>query len=162
MKKIIFVVSICLSISGNATELGNTFKNYSKEPFPIESSQIGSVTLDKSAKNYIVIKVSDKDNKCSIYQYAPKLKKKQNLAKIFAVKWQCNMIPNLRNMLGDNFAVFKTTKPEINTLTYKKYVNPNIVVELSGYQGDSHGIAYIPNLIPKNINLQELLKNEKN
>lgn len=162
MKKIIFIVSIYLSASANAAGLGDIFKNYANAPFAIESSQIGSIVLDKSARNYIVIKVTDKDSKCNIYQYASKLKTRQNKAKIFAAKWQCNMIPNLQNLLGKNFVVFKTTKPEINTLTYKKYVNPHIVVELSGYQGDSRGVAYIPKFTPKNINLQELLKNEKN
>lgn len=161
MKKTLFLLGTCLSVSSYAVELGGLLKDYSKPPFPIESEQINIMSLDKSAKDYIVVKISDKDNKCNIYQYAPKLKKKQASAKIFASKWQCNIIPNLRSLLGDNFAIFKTTKPEINTLTYKKYVNENVVVELSGYQGNSSGVAYISLLVPKNINIQELLKNEK-
>lgn len=98
---------------------------------------------------------------CQIKQFAT-LETSVNGSKVFAVLWHCSITPNLKELLTDEyFTILRTTQPQINTLNYKKYVTSNVVIELSGHQGDSRGNAYLIKQIPNNVNIKELLNNEK-
>lgn len=101
------------------------------------------------------------DGACQIKQFAT-LETSANGSKVFAVLWHCPITPNLKELLTDEyFTILRTTQPQINTLNYKKYVTSNVVIELSGHQGDSRGNAYLIKQIPNNVNIKELLNNEK-
>lgn len=113
----------------------------------------------REVKSSYVSYTSTGDKACVIKQLATLPDKTGS--KVFAVLWHCPSIPDLRSLLTEQyFDVFKT-KPTINTLTYRKYVTDNLVTELSGHQGDSHGNAYLTNQVPNNVSIRELLINEK-
>lgn len=98
---------------------------------------------------------------CQIKQFAT-LETSVNGSKVFAVLWHCSITPNLKELLTEEyFTILRTTQPQISTLNYKKYITSNVVIELSGHQGDSRGNAYLIKQIPNNVNIKELLNNEK-
>lgn len=119
-----------------------------------------NITYSREVKaNYVTY--TSINGTCQIKQFAT-LETSANGSKVFAVLWHCPITPNLKELLTDEyFTILRTTQPQINTLNYKKYVTSNVVIELSGHQGDSRGNAYLIKQIPNNVNIKELLNNEK-
>ncbi len=149
MKYLVLFLGAILSLSVYAT-LG-------KDPSSVpQDSQLSSTSL------YSVYETQASDYK--LYQYVNlpvrNVNKSNNI--IYAVIWKGVSPPNLKDVLGEqNFKIFTTNKPVISTLNYKKYVTKDLVVEISGHQGDIFGSAYIPSKMPKNITIEGLIKNAK-
>lgn len=151
MKKLfsILAIGLMLPISSYAI-LGSTIKSLPSDTQIVKNS---------SYMIYITQTATYK-----LYQYSNSPAKDSNKSKsiIFAVIWKGISPPNLKEVLGEqNFKIFMTTTPIINTLTYKKFVANDLVIEISGHQGDVFGNAYIPSKLPKNITIEGLITNAK-
>lgn len=151
MKKmfLILTMGLIIPISSYAT-LGSTIKSLPSDTQTVKNtSHMVYVTQTATYK---------------LFQYSNLPVKGYTKSKniIFAVIWKGISPPNLKEVLGEqNFKIFTTTKPVINTLNYKKFVANDLVIEISGHQGDVFGNAYIPSQMPKNTTIEGLITNAK-
>ena len=80
--------------------------------------------------------------------------------KIFALSWVGISHPDLSNLLGEYFYDYQNAlvqvRPTPGHRRFGKFQGKNIVIEKSGLMGQSHGRAYLPQAIPKNVSLDEI------
>lgn len=162
MKKPVLFLALLVPILSYAALGGNpplSKEVKTKKQFTANVSS-SNITYNREVKaNYSTY--TSINGACQIKQFAT-LETSVDGSKVFAVLWHCPITPNLKELLTDEyFTILTTTRPQISTLDYKKYVTRNVVIELSGHQGDSHGNAYLIKQIPNNLNIKELLNNEK-
>ena len=78
---------------------------------------------------------------------------------IFAVTWRGRTTPDLAQLLGSYFnetkeALEKSTRS--HGRTPKTLATQNIVLERGGHMRDVYGKAYLPALIPKGVDVQDI------
>ncbi len=76
--------------------------------------------------------------------------------KVFAITWSGSMYPDFQQLLGQYFSQMKTAKNIGIGLTSRRYVGNDFIFHLNGVPGLLSGIAYIPSIAPKNINIYSL------
>ena len=79
---------------------------------------------------------------------------------IFAVSWRGLSHPDLSILLGSYFNEYKNSRAALQKKKGRsakiQVQSNNIVVEHSGHMRDVRGRAYIPNLIPNNVSVEDL------
>ena len=81
--------------------------------------------------------------------------------KIFAVAWQGPFIPDLRQLLGGYFERFSQASQarNINRPRIRGPIliqEPGLVVQSGGHMRAYFGRAYIPDQVPKGVNIEEI------
>ena len=83
-----------------------------------------------------------------------------NDGKIFAVSWNGNSHPDLSSLLGEYFEEFKAKNISTPKLrgqrSYSRMETDHIVLERSGHMRAVRGKAYIPELVPVGVVIDEL------
>jgi hypothetical protein len=81
--------------------------------------------------------------------------------KIFAVVWQGPFLPDLRQLLGSHFEHFsqsvqnlKSKRPRIRGPLLIR--EPGLVVQTGGHMRAHFGRAFIPELVPQGIRIEEI------
>ena len=81
--------------------------------------------------------------------------------KIFAVVWQGPFLPDLRQLLGSHFEHFsqsvqnlKSKRPRIRGPLLIR--EPGLVVQTGGHMRAHFGRAFIPELVPQGIHIEEI------
>jgi len=76
---------------------------------------------------------------------------------VFAVSWHGPHQPELRQLLGSYFNLYKNAPRSSTSSRNQASVNlPNLVVLSAGHMRAFSGIAYDPKLLPNNLNLDEI------
>lgn len=80
--------------------------------------------------------------------------------KVFAVAWQGPTRPDLQQLLGTYFEVYKqalqTQKPTHLHRAPISINQPGLVLEMGGHMRFLVGRAYIPSLVPANVAMEEI------
>lgn len=79
---------------------------------------------------------------------------------VFAVTWQGSTKPDMQQVLGSYFQTFKDALQSQKTSRLHRapiIVNrPGLVVQMGGHMGFIVGRAYVPNMVPGNVQLEEI------
>ena len=78
--------------------------------------------------------------------------------KVFAVSWQGPSMPDLRRLLGDDyFTQYRQAAAASRSGRGHLHVqDPGLVVQSSGHMRAFSGKAYVPQLLPKGVDLEQL------
>jgi len=81
--------------------------------------------------------------------------------KIFAVAWQGPFLPDLRQLLGGYFERFSQASQARNNNRPRirgpiQIQEPGLVVQSGGHMRAYFGRAYIPDQVPKGVNIEEI------
>ena len=81
--------------------------------------------------------------------------------KIFAVAWQGPFLPDLRHLLGGYFERFSQGSQDRNNNRPRirgpiQIQEPGLVVQSGGHMRAYFGRAYIPDQVPKGLNIEEI------
>ena len=77
---------------------------------------------------------------------------------VFAVAWSGNRIPDLKNVFGSYFDEYS------NAWNYRRSLGlhtvhletPNLTADVSGVNGRSHGLVWVPSLVPPGVAMHQL------
>lgn len=79
---------------------------------------------------------------------------------VFAVTWQGQTKPDLQQVLGSYFQTFKDALQSQKKSRLHRapiFINqPGLVVQMGGHMGFIVGRAYIPSMVPGNVQLEEI------
>ena len=76
---------------------------------------------------------------------------------VFAVAWNGPFLPDLRQALGTYFEAYHSaTRAKRYGHAHDVVEQPGLVVHSSGHQRSFFGIAYVPQLIPAGVSIDEL------
>jgi hypothetical protein len=80
---------------------------------------------------------------------------------VFAVTWQGPVPPNMRQLLGEYFGRFQSAAVAAHQRSPGQHrqfqlAQPDLVIWSSGRLRDFHGIAYLPNLLPAGVTVEQL------
>jgi hypothetical protein len=77
---------------------------------------------------------------------------------VFAVSWQGPSMPDLRRLLGDSyFTQYRQAAPASRSGRGHLHVqDPGLVVQSSGHMRAFSGKAYVPQLLPRGVDLEQL------
>jgi len=80
---------------------------------------------------------------------------------VFAVIWDGQIHPDFSNLFGNYFkdyiAAMKERKKKMHFRTHSSRLQTeNLVVIQSGHMKSMHGRAYVPALVPKGVNVDEI------
>ena len=81
------------------------------------------------------------------------------LGQIFAVTWKGPFLPNFQQILGGSFAGYLTAQRSRHTRARRGSLliqQPDLVVQSGGHMRSFSGIAYIPQLLPKYVTVDEI------
>jgi len=73
---------------------------------------------------------------------------------VFAVVWDGPSMPDLKQLLGSYFAQYTEAGP--GGMGPRVIDQPGLVVHSGGQMRAFHGRAYVPALVPKNMNLEQI------
>jgi hypothetical protein len=81
--------------------------------------------------------------------------------KIFAVAWQGQFFPDLQQLLGRYFDQFSQESKNRNISTVRirgplMIQQPGLVVQSNGHMRAYSGRAYIPDMVPQGMNIEEI------
>jgi hypothetical protein len=81
--------------------------------------------------------------------------------KIFAVAWQGPFLPDLRQLLGSYFEQFSQSAQELKSKRPRVrgpllIQEPGLVVQTGGHMRAYFGRAYIPELVPQGVPIEEI------
>jgi hypothetical protein len=76
---------------------------------------------------------------------------------VFGVTWRGPAIPDLRQLLGPRFTEYvESAKTQRGEHGHLRVDDPGLVVHSSGHMRAFFGRAYIPQLLPPNVNIDEI------
>jgi len=77
---------------------------------------------------------------------------------VFAVAWSGNRIPDLKNVFGTYFDEYSNAWNHRHSLGLHTVhlETPNMKIDISGINGTSHGLAWLPALMPQGVVIHEL------
>lgn len=77
---------------------------------------------------------------------------------VFAVSWQGPSMPDLHRLLGDNyFTQYRQAAPASRSgRGHLRVQQTGLVVQSSGHMRAFSGKAYLPQLLPQGVNLEQL------
>jgi hypothetical protein len=78
---------------------------------------------------------------------------------VFAVTWGGLANPDLRTLLGGYAAEYEqaaSETPKVKGRRSQRVTAPHVVVEHWGHMRDRHGRAYVPDLVPQGVSLDEI------
>lgn len=79
---------------------------------------------------------------------------------VFAVSWRGVAEPNLSELLGSYFAEydrgFRANRPSQRTRKSIVVESEQVVVKRFGHMRDLRGVAWVPSLVPAQVNVEEL------
>jgi hypothetical protein len=79
--------------------------------------------------------------------------------KIFAVTWKGLAKPDMATVLGGHYSEYlkeKTKRVQLRTKRPLKLETPNLVLKQAGHMRALKGLAYVPDLVPADINVETL------
>jgi hypothetical protein len=79
---------------------------------------------------------------------------------VFAVTWSGLANPDLRTLLGGYAAEYERAaagSPKVKGRRSRRVAAPHVVVDAWGHMRDRHGRAYVPELVPPGVSLDEIL-----
>ena len=81
--------------------------------------------------------------------------------KIFAVVWQGPFLPDLRQLLGSYFEKFSQSAQKLKSgqahIRRRLLIQePGLVVQTGGHMRAYFGRAYVPELVPQEVNIEEI------
>ena len=77
---------------------------------------------------------------------------------VFAVAWSSNRIPDLKNVFGSYFDEYSNAWNHRHSLGLHTVhlETPNLTVDVSGVNGRSHGLVWVPSLVPPGVAMHQL------
>jgi hypothetical protein len=78
---------------------------------------------------------------------------------VFAVAWKGPALPNLRSLLGANFAIYEKAMSAVKEPGRQRSLrisSPDLVVEFAGHLRAYEGRAYLPESIPPGLSAADL------
>jgi hypothetical protein len=77
---------------------------------------------------------------------------------VFAVAWSGNQIPDLKNVFGSYFDEYSNAWNHRHSLGLHTVhlETPDLKVDISGVNGTSHGLVWLPALVPQGVVIHEL------
>lgn len=82
--------------------------------------------------------------------------------RVFAVSWRGPVLPDLQALLGSHFKTFQTETDQTRHSGRRgapvNLRRTDLVLKSSGRMGNFFGHAYVPALIPSNVDVQDVLK----
>ena len=76
--------------------------------------------------------------------------------KVFGVAWQGPARPDLQQALGSYYQQFVSAAPQRRTHGPVSIQVPGLVLESGGHQRSLTGRAYVPEMVPENVKLEEI------
>ncbi len=77
--------------------------------------------------------------------------------RVFAVAWQGPFMPDLRQLLGSYFSVYSAAAGSKHAgRGFSLVRQPGLVVRSGGHMRSFSGMAYIPQLLPKDVAIDEI------